>query len=188
MIQAIFFDCFGVLTADTWHEFRRSIPFDAQPEASKLNQQYCQRLISKQYFLDAVAKLSGQSPDYVEQVIDQEKDKNYPLLEYIKELKEYYKIGLLSNVASSWIQDKFLTLEEQSLFDDMVFSYEVGMIKPDPRLFKLAADRLEVQKEECLLVDDIEHYVLAAKNEGWQAVQYQNLKNLKHDLTKILAE
>ena len=41
VIKAIIFDCFGVLTADQWHEFRLQLPREEQSAASELNQRFC---------------------------------------------------------------------------------------------------------------------------------------------------
>ncbi len=108
------------------------------------------------------------------------------MLDYISELKKDYKIGLLSNVANSWITDSLLTKEEQALFDSMIFSYQVGMTKPDPRIFILACQRLGVSTHEAVMVDDIERYCSAAKAEGLQAIPYHNLHQLKEQLEKLL--
>lgn len=186
MIKAIIFDCFGVLTADAWHEFRQSLSPELQSRASEFNQLYCRGELGKNDFLGAVSKLTGKTENYVERLIDNETDKNLPLLEYIKELKNNYKIGLLSNVASSWITDKFLTNDEQKLFDAMVFSYEAGITKPDPRIFHLVCDRLNVDPEEAVMIDDIDRYCEAAKQEGMQAIVYHNLLQLKNDLVKLI--
>lgn len=187
MIKAIIFDCFGVLTADSWHEFRLSLPTAMQPQASELNQQYCRGAITKQDFLESVAKLTGKSIEQIRQVIDNEHDKNNQLLAYIASLKPQYKIGLLSNVASNWIREHFLTAKEQALFDNMIFSYEVGLTKPDPRIFDLACQRLGVQPAEAVLIDDIERYCEAARKEGMQAIQYRDFKQVTIDLSHLLA-
>lgn len=186
MIKAIIFDCFGVLTADSWHEFRIGLPSDKQNQASELNRQYCAGALSKEDFLKSVAHLTGYTEDSIHQLIDNENQKNTPLLEYIKQLHQDYKIGLLSNVASNWICDHLLIPEEQALFDEMIFSYEVGMTKPDPRIFALMCERLRVEPNEAVMVDDIERYCEAARDSNMQAVVYGNLLQLKRDIDHIL--
>src|SRR5690606_31310012 len=101
--------------------------------------------------------------------------------------RDEYKIGLLSNIATPWITDTFLTPEEQQLFDAMVFSYEVGMTKPDPRIFALTCKRLGVNPNQAVMVDDIERYCEAAKMEGMKAVVYKDFKQCKRDLEEILS-
>lgn len=187
MIKAIIFDCFGVLTTDTWRAFVDSLPLGVDIERARgLNRQYDAGLISKEEFLQQVFDTTGHHPKQIEEMLDSEITKNAPLLDYIRELKKNYKIGLLSNVATPWITDSFLTPEEIQLFDEMIFSFEVGITKPDPRIFQLAADKLGVSLKECVLVDDIERYCEAARATGMTAVTYQDLRQLKNDLATIL--
>lgn len=187
MIRAIIFDCFGVLTADSWHEFRTELPIDLQGPASELNHRYCSGSISKKDFLASVAELTGQTEHVIEQVFADEKNKNYPLLGFIAELKSDYKIGLISNVASDFIRESLLTPDEQEMFDTFVFSYEEHMIKPDPEIYKLAAERLGVRPEECVFIDDLEPLAMGAQRVGMKTIVYKNLTQMKLELDRILS-
>ncbi len=188
MIKAIIFDCFGVLTTDTWRAFVDGLPPEADAErARELNRQYDAGQLTKADFLQQVHDVTGQKPKYVDDMLDKETVKNEQLLAYIKTLKPNYKIGLLSNVATNWIRDYFLTTEEQALFDDMVFSFEIGITKPDDRIFKLAAERLGAEPAATIMVDDIERYCQAARGTGMQAVCYNDFQQFKTDLEKILS-
>ena len=133
-----------------------------------------------------VAELTNRSVAEVEKVIDNGTGKNRQLLDYIAELKADYKIGMLSNVASNWIRDNLLTGQEQQLFNDMIFSYEVGLVKPDSRIYQLAATRLNVIPDQCVYVDDIERYVQAAEQLGMKGIWYRNFKQLKTELSQLL--
>ncbi len=188
MISAIIFDCFGVLTTDTWRAFVDSLPDNVDVQKARdLNRAYDSGLLTNEEFLEQVFDVTGSRPEQIEEMIDNEVTKNRALLDYIRELKKNYKIGLLSNVATPWITDSFLTSEEQELFDAMVFSFEVGMTKPDPRIFMLACERLRVGPHEAVMVDDIEPYCEAARTEGLKAVTYKDLRQLKHELSEILS-
>jgi len=188
MIKAIVFDCFGVLTTDTWRAFVDSLPKEINiQKARNLNRDYDAGFITRQEFLDGVQSLTGRHPRQVEELLDNEISKNYELLDYIRELKHSYKIGLLSNVATNWIRDKFLTLEEQKLFDEMIFSFEVKMTKPDSQIYRLTNQRLGVRPEESILVDDIERYCEAARTQDMKAIVYKNISQLKNDLSKALS-
>jgi len=71
------------------------------------------------------------------------------------------------------------------LFDDIVCSAEVGMAKPEAEIFRLAASRLGVAPEECVLVDDWDQNVAAAQAVGMTAICYQIDK--QDDLAALLA-
>lgn len=187
MVKAIIFDCFGVLTTDTWKEFVAILPESQRSEAREFAQAYGAAYLGKAEFIEAIQDLTGKSPINVDSLVDHVSTKNAELFEYIAMLKKSYKIGLLSNVGSNWIREHFLTPDEQALFDSFVFSYEVHMVKPDPRIFKLAAERLSVELESCVLVDDAERYCAAARELGMGAVFYQNFPQTKTDLEKLLS-
>jgi len=57
-------------------------------------------------------------------------------------------------------------------FDVVVVSYEVGLAKPDPRIFELCLSRLGAQAAETLFVDDREENVSAAEQLGLRALHF----------------
>ncbi|HEY8481960.1 MAG TPA: HAD-IA family hydrolase [Spirillospora sp.] len=72
------------------------------------------------------------------------------------------RTALLSN---SWGND-YPRHMFADLFDAVVISSEVGLRKPDERIFRHALDLLGVEPAECVFVDDIEHNVRAAERLG----------------------
>lgn len=72
----------------------------------------------------------------------------------------HMRIGLLSNAsreeAVAWFDSKLA-----DLFDDALFSYQVGRIKPEPEIYALACRRLGVAPQECLFVGDGGHHELS---------------------------
>ena len=77
------------------------------------------------------------------------------------------RTGLLSN---SWGMDDYPRHLFPSLFDAVVISAEVGMRKPEERIFRHAAGLLGLAPEECVFIDDIEVNVAAAEAVGMTAV------------------
>jgi putative hydrolase of the HAD superfamily len=56
------------------------------------------------------------------------------------------------------------------LFDDVIDSWEVGMRKPEARIYELAAQRLGVTPGECLFLDDMPENLVGAQAVGMQTV------------------
>ncbi len=187
MIQAVIFDCFGVLTTDTWRAFVASLPegMDTK-EIRALNHAYDAGVLSKSEFLEQVHELTGRTPVQVETMLSSDVAKNTELLDYIRVLKHDFKIGLLSNIGTNWIRTSFLSEDEQALFDTMVFSYETGMTKPDPRIYELVCDNLSVQPEDAVFIDDIAGYCTAARDIGMKAVVYESFTQTKRDLDELI--
>lgn len=187
MIKAIIFDCFGVLTTDRWKEFSASLPTEVRDQARQLNRAYDSGFITRQEFIEQVAEVSGRGEQDVLAAITEDNSKNQALLEYIKQLKSSYKIGLISNIGNNWIRDSFLTASEQALFDTMVLSYEVGVTKPDLRIYEIACDKLQVEPAEVIFIDDVEAYCQAAESLGMKSVVYHDFSQAKQAIDQFVS-
>ena len=75
------------------------------------------------------------------------------------------KLGLLSN-ADRGYTEVFRQRGVTGLFDDSVISGDVGVAKPDPAVFLLAAERLGVPPTACLMIDDQPQHLESARRVG----------------------
>ena len=93
------------------------------------------------------------------------------MLDLIKQLRQRgIRTSLLSN---SWgARDGYPRHLFDELFDDVVISGEVGMRKPEERIFQLALTRLGLSAAECVFVDDVEGNIVAAQALGFLAVHH----------------
>jgi putative hydrolase of the HAD superfamily len=89
------------------------------------------------------------------------------------------KTGLLSN---SWGDDRYDREQLAELFDAWVISGEVGLRKPDPAIYELAAERLGLPPEACVFVDDLPGNLKPARALGMATVVHRG------DATATLAE
>jgi epoxide hydrolase-like predicted phosphatase len=140
---------------------------------------------------EAVRKALGIRPEDMAGFLEQywsADDVNWQLLDYIRELHPRYKVGLLSNAWDDLRQTMHTRWDIDGLFDEMVISAEVKLVKPDPRVFHLALVRLGVKPEEAVFIDDIEGNVIAARKEGLIAIQFQDTEKTLDKLNQYLAE
>jgi epoxide hydrolase-like predicted phosphatase len=96
------------------------------------------------------------------------------LVPFIRSLRPQYKIGLLSNAwsdARSIHNDRF---KFDAWVDMAIYSAEVGILKPDPRIYQLALSQSKVQADECVFVDDKIVNVRAAQALGMNGVQHES--------------
>ena len=75
--------------------------------------------------------------------------------------------------------------EVGSTFDQLVFSWRLGITKPEPEAFARAAERLDVDPSRIFFVDDSADNAKAADAVGWQAHRYTNSLNLHAALTEV---
>ena len=79
------------------------------------------------------------------------------------------RTGLLSN---SWGMSAYPVEQLERSFDTLVISGEVGLRKPDPRIYELAAQRVGAAVERCVFVDDLRGNVAAAVAVGMHGIHH----------------
>lgn len=106
------------------------------------------------------------------------------LLGLILKLKTRYKIALLSNAPDNlhhWIAEAWHIAP--SIFDEIIVSAEIGIMKPDPRIYHIALDRLAVEPHEAIFVDDFVENVKAAQVLGIVAIHFTSPQALMAELS-----
>jgi glucose-1-phosphatase len=102
----------------------------------------------------------------------------------LERLKARYRLVLLSNTnAIHWemVSHRYPLL---SHFDEQVLSYRVRALKPDPKIYRAAIQAAQCAAEECFFTDDIAAYVEGARQQGIDAVQFQNLAQIEDELRR----
>lgn len=109
-------------------------------------------------------------------------DQNVSLLPI---LKRNYKLAIISDT-NPWhidiIGEKF---EIFNYFQVLIFSYDVHLTKPDPRIFRLAMQRTDSEPENCVYIDDLEQNIEAAKKLNMHGILYKTHSELVHELQNL---
>ena len=174
MIQAVIFDCFGVLTTDGWKQLREE--FFVNDSAKLQHSIDIDKAVNAGFmkyddFITEISQMSGLAESDVRRRMNGSVP-NKQLFEYIRdELKPHYKIGMLSNAAANWLGDMFEPWQVE-LFDEVVLSYRVGVAKPEPMIYQTAVSELGVSYEESIFIDDSERYVVAAEDLGMKGIYH----------------
>jgi len=187
VVKAVIFDCFGVLIMPGRTLLYQSFP-QFSTEINDLERQSDYGMISRCDFNNSVSKLVGITPENVESKYYDVNVRNKEALDWIRELKSSgnYKIGLLSNVGSGWLNDFLIESERSELFDAVVLSSDVGMIKPDVEIFELMAARLGVDPFECVMVDDLSSNIDGATCADMQGIVFSSTAQAKTELDNML--
>jgi epoxide hydrolase-like predicted phosphatase len=96
------------------------------------------------------------------------------------------KAGILSN-SGPGARDAERHWGFEEITDEIVYSHEVGMAKPDPAIYELTASRLGVAPGEIVFLDDAVANVEAARAAGWHAVLHENTDASIAELERIIA-
>ena len=90
----------------------------------------------------------------------------------IGSLRPAYRTAILSNADAS-LHGRLRALGLHDLCETVVCSADVGIAKPDPAIYRLAAARLTLAPEACLFVDDSDENVEAARQVGMTAIHHR---------------
>jgi len=190
MIRAIIFDCYGVLVTDALFHLLDPL-FTRDPTAHDrirgvLGMADAGLLTADEASAKIAAEI-GLSPDEYRRKTLEGEVKDQQLLDYIENLRRHYKTGMLTNIPKGNLARRFTSAELARYFDVTIASGEIGAAKPDPEAYETVAERLGVQPDECIFVDDRQRYLDGAQAVGMQTVLYQNFLQFRGQLEALLA-
>ena len=107
---------------------------------------------------------------------------NEDVIALLPELKKNYKLFLLSNTNSIHKRYGWQNYEFLKYFDKLILSHEVGAIKPEKKIYRAVENASGFPPKEHFYIDDIQEYVYAAINIGWDATLFVGYKKLFTDL------
>jgi HAD superfamily hydrolase (TIGR01509 family) len=108
------------------------------------------------------------------------------MLEWLKQMRSSgVKTGLLSNMPVDMIQYARQQFPWLNLFDHQTFSAEVGLVKPDPAIYRHSLAGLGVAAAEALFVDDRSANIEGARAAGMFGIQFRSPTQLGDELVKL---
>ena len=198
-IKAVYFDLGGVIVrtefqAPRQHLAKRmAIEYDGlvkQVFDSETSDQASLGLISEQEHWAAVARRLH-LPDSEIQAVREEFFAgdviDLRLLDSMRTLRKQVKVGLISNAWSgmrAWIISK----KFEDVFDAMTISAEVGVVKPDARIYRKALETLDVAPAESVFLDDFPENVAGAHAVGMHAIHFKQVDQALAELKRVLAD
>ncbi|MEW6403432.1 MAG: HAD family phosphatase [Chloroflexota bacterium] len=197
MIRAIFFDFGGVLMRTEYQSPRQHLAERLNMEYDDLVRLVFDSEVSRQASIgaatveehwDAVMKKLNRPASEAKSIRDEffaGDILDRTLVELIRSLRKSrkYKTGLISN---AWNDLRALIEREKidDAFDTMIISAEVGVMKPDAKIFKIALDQLKVPAREAMFVDDFIENIEGCQKVGMKGLHFQNAET---DIEKLKA-
>jgi putative hydrolase of the HAD superfamily len=112
---------------------------------------------------------------------------NERMIDYMKELKRRgYKLAICTNNVREWEQLWRAKLPVDEIFDEVVDSAFVGARKPEPRIYEITLERLDVPAGAALFVDDVELNCSAARELGLSAVWFRSTEQAIAEIERAL--
>ncbi|GAA5224703.1 HAD family hydrolase [Membranihabitans marinus] len=158
--------------------------------------QYEKGLISTEAFINHIIRLS-KKPIHANEIVAIWNSILLDIppirLKILEDLSQRYQLYLLSNTNTLHIQwahrymkrkynvDNF----ETKYFNQVFYSHQLKARKPDQEIYKMVNDRIGVDKEEILFIDDLKENVTAAQDFGWNSVLHPAQGDLKITLAGL---
>ncbi|MDB5204637.1 MAG: family phosphatase [Candidatus Taylorbacteria bacterium] len=184
-ITTFIFDCFKVFLTpplSAWYAKNISNTGHSDPDFVNIVRESDLGNLSEDAFLDYLLShpwIKSTKQEILDE-IDQFCILDRQLVEVAQKLKSKgYKIALLSNANNSIFNRKVYKdyPEFKELFDKIVISSEVKMLKPDPEIYLYTLDFIDSKPEEAIFVDDNIHNVEAAEQLGIKSFVYTDVQS-----------
>ena len=104
---------------------------------------------------------------------------------FAKELKDDYKLGVLSNLSLGYV-NKLKKEGFYDIFDVVNLSGETNLLKPDERSYFLILKKLETLPQETIFIDDSYENIKGADKLGIKVILYQNTFDLKDNFYNLI--
>jgi epoxide hydrolase-like predicted phosphatase len=182
---AAFFDFGGVLTTPVWDSFAAFCRsegleadavknlFSTDPDALADLRALETGKVSEEEFEAAFGRRLGlENP---QGFIDSMFAGMQPLEPMVAAVRDIRAGGVLTGlITNSWSTAHYDRKMLAELFDDVVISAEVELHKPQPEIYRLAAERLGVEPAECIFVDDLRENCEGAEAVGMIAIRFRD--------------
>ena len=192
--NTLVFDIGGVLIDwDPRHLYRKL--FENESEMEKFLQEICSpawnlKQDAGRSFAEATAELIEQYPEHAEliQAYDSRWEETIagPIEPAVKLFERLHDRGHELYGLSNWSAEKFVIAKDRfaflCCFKDIVVSGEVGLIKPDPEIYRLLLERSGRHAADCLFIDDSRVNVVAADKLGFHTIHFRQAEGLEKQL------
>lgn len=185
MYKAVIFDFFGVIYSDPANRWFQKHDIKRSGEYADVFKQVDHGFITIEQAFSELERLSGQSSEEIRAVFGQTDMIDHEVVEIIRKLKENYKLCLLSNASSGYLRKILADNSLDNLFEEIIISSDVGMVKPNPQIFELTLDRLGLGPNEAIFIDDWPGNVSSSEDLGIRGIVFTGAKVLKNDLNSL---
>ena len=107
------------------------------------------------------------------------------ILEFLRSLRPHYYVGLISN---AWpdLRDYIKEQKFDDAFDHMVISAEVGVMKPEARIYQIALEQAGVSPNEAVFVDDYAENIEGCRTIGMHGIHFRDPHKTLIELRMLL--
>ena len=112
---------------------------------------------------------------------------DHAIVEYLRSLRPRYKTGLISNAWSD-MREYLVRQKLVEVFDTLTISAEVGVAKPEAKIYLFALEQAQVEPEAAVFVDDVPANIEACEALGMKGILFRDPLKAMNELNKLLKE
>nr|MBQ8252209.1 HAD family phosphatase [Lachnospiraceae bacterium] len=197
MIRNIVFDIGNVCVDFCYREFFEGFGFEEEIvericKATAENKAWDagdSGLVTEEEVLNLYISQDPEIEDYIRKVyanfsgIIREREETIPWLEELR--AKGFGVYYLSNYPSKIARECADQMKFIEHMDGGILSYKVGLIKPDGEIFRKLLEMYGLKAEECLFLDDRADNCLAAKQEGFTAIQFTTREEVLKKMAQL---
>jgi putative hydrolase of the HAD superfamily len=113
---------------------------------------------------------------------------NVELDDYFRGLRPRFQTAILSNSFVGAREREQAHYQFEDSCDFIIYSHEVGLAKPDRRIYELTCERLELEPGEVIFVDDVEENIEAAQLFGMRGILFEDNDQVFRDIENCIVE
>ncbi len=196
-VRAVFFDLGGVIVRTEYQTPREQLAerlgmeyddLDRIVFNSETGQQAALGAITPQQHWEAVMKRLKRPANemaaireefFAGDIVDRQ------LVDFIRSLRGEYKTGVISNAWSD-LRDNLAREKIDDAFDCIIISAEVGVAKPDPKIFQIALKQAGVRPNEAIFVDDFYVNIEGCEKVGMKGIHFKDASSTLQQLQLLL--
>ena len=197
MIKAVFFDLGGVIVRTEFQAPRQALadrfgmeyedlvklvfdsPSSVRASHGEISDKEHWAEVTKRLRRPAAETETIRGEFFAGDVVDRE------ILEFLRSLRPDYFVGLISN---AWpdLRDYIARQKFDDTFDHMVISGEVGVMKPEARIYQIALEQAGVSPNEAVFVDDFYENIEGCEKVGIKGIHFKDPKSALKQLKTLL--
>ncbi|GEM_PF-1344947 len=105
---------------------------------------------------------------------------DHPVFSLLKELRKDYTLVLFSNLNEQHAKWSIKKWNLKRYFGHLFFSYQYKTRKPEVKFYKIVLKKLQINPEECIMIDDKEQNLKPARKLGMKTILFKgNVKEVK---------
>ena len=196
-IRAVFFDLGGVILRTEYQAPRQQLAERLGMEYDDLDRlvfnsdsgiQASLGAITSQQHWEAVLKRLKRPTDELQSIRDAffaGDILDRQLLDFLRSLRGTHKTGLISNAWSD-LRDYLVREKIDDAFEHIIISAEVGVAKPEPKIFQNALEQAGVKPKEAVFVDDFYVNIEGCEKVGMKGIHFRDTPSALAQLKLLL--